>query len=142
MDYEMSERFSEMAFAVMQAVPELRWICEAGISVGVLSCYKPKRSGGRDVFGECAKVEGKYKPFCPFDFLIIIYELNITGMTENQLKVLLWHELRHIGWDFDKQKAKIIPHDIEDFYSIIGRFGIRWSDPGFSLPDITAEGGG
>ncbi len=142
MDYEMNEKYASMAFAVMHAVPELRWIYQSGISIGFMSCFKPKKSGKKAVLGECVKVADLYGPFCPFDFLIVIYEQNIIGLTENQLKVLLWHELKHVGWNFDKDHAEIVPHDIEDFYSIIDRFGSRWSDPGFFLPDITAEGGG
>lgn len=142
MDYEMSEKYFEIGNAVMQAVPELRWIIDAGISIGYMACFKEKKNGPKTVLGECIRVQDLYSPFCPFDFLIVIYEKNIIGLNDNQIKVLLWHELKHVGWNFEKDHAEIVPHDVEEFYSIIDRFGSRWSDPGFSLPDITAEGGG
>ena len=64
-------------------------------------------------------------------------------LTENQLKVLLWHEHLHIGLnDTDGELVyRIAPHDIEEFDPIIRRFGPYWANFGADIPDIT-EGGG
>ena len=50
--------------------------------------------------------------------------------TDEQLEILLLHELLHIGiqWDGNEETYSIIPHDVEDFRAIIERYGIGWSD--------------
>lgn len=30
----------------------------------------------------------------------------------------------------------IVPHDIEDFSSILDKYGLDWNEPGKELPDI------
>ena len=76
------------------------------------------------VFGECSKVPERYEWCCPYDFTITVYESNIEGFTEEQIKILLEHEIMHIGIDGDKYT--IVPHDIEEFMEIIRKYGINW----------------
>ena len=143
MDYELSETYKQIAEAVIDAVPALHWIRSAGVRISYERSFVDKKSAGRDVLGECKKVKPEWQLYCPYDFRIIIYKNNITGLSENQIKILLWHELQHIGISEKdgELEYKIVPHDVEDFHSILDRFGTRWSAPGTTLPDIT-EGGG
>lgn len=62
----------------------------------------------------------------PYDFLIIFYGPNIDGLDANQLKILMFHELLHIGVNSDGTSFKVVPHDIEDFSLILERYGIGW----------------
>jgi len=59
----------------------------------------------------------------------VIYETNTAGMTEQQLRILLYHELLHVGIDEAGEGLKyvITPHDIEDFRKVIDRYGIDWA---------------
>ena len=62
----------------------------------------------------------------PCDFTITVFEPNCEGMTDEQLRILLLHELMHVGITIDKDGAEayhIVPHDLEDFRAIVGRFG-------------------
>lgn len=141
MDYEISKKYKAIAESVIDAEPELRWIREAGVQIGYLRSFKEKKSSGRPTLGECTKVNELYEPFCPYDFLITIYEPNTAGLTKQQLRILMFHELLHVGMEEKngELKYKIIPHDVEDFYSILDRYGTRWSFPnGGSI----TEGGG
>jgi hypothetical protein len=47
-------------------------------------------------------------------------------MTEEQLDILMEHELRHIGIS-ESGTLQIMPHDIEDFRAIIDDYGLDWS---------------
>ena len=52
------------------------------------------------------------------------------GFTEDQMRILLFHELLHIGIEFTEdgqEKYSIKPHDYEDFKIIIDRYGTDWS---------------
>ena len=143
MDYELSEKYKVISEAVIDAVPELRWIRDAGICINYEKSYVEKKHSGKRVLAECRKVPEEWKLYCPCDFRIIVYENNIIDLSENQVIVLLWHEHLHIGMNEKNGELTyiFIPHDIEDFHSIVDRFGARWADAGADLPDITKGGG-
>ena len=60
----------------------------------------------------------------PFDFVITFYWPNCENMTEEKLEMLMYHELRHVG--FGDGTFTIIPHDVEDFRDVIDRWGLDW----------------
>lgn len=125
-DYSIAEDYQEMASDIIREKrPD---ILEAGIAVGFLSCNKEKRKGKTHlVLGECRKVSGWQEVFCPYDFIIIIYDLNCEGLTDDQMKILIWHELEHIGID-EHGDHYVAPHDIEDFRDIIDAHGLDWAE--------------
>lgn len=101
-------------------------ILACGISVGFVSSTKEKTIGKtKKVLGECKKVTDLQKLFCPYDFLIIVYEPNCEGLTEKQMGILLWHELKHVGIDGDGEPY-LVPHDVEEFDDIIASEGLHW----------------
>ena len=133
--YELSDEYRELAYAVIDAVPELWMIKQADIRVGFIKSFKEKHDGGNRILGQCIKVPEIYVELLSLDFLIVIYEPNVVGLTTNQKKVLMWHELKHIG-------IRDTPHDREEFDSIINRVGMYWSEPGAEVPDIFTDNGG
>ena len=55
---------------------------------------------------------------------------NVEGFTEEQKKILMHHELLHVGIQFNEDGSEtysVRPHDYEDFKEIIDRFGTEWS---------------
>jgi len=101
-------------------------ILVAGVSVGIIRSAKKKVvSRDKIVHGECKKVDEIYKVFCPYDFLIIIYEENCAGFNDKQMRILLYHELLHIGID-EKGKPYKKAHDIEEFDEIFLLHGLNW----------------
>lgn len=130
--YEQYKPYAELGAKVIANERSLQWIRQADVRIGFLRSFKEKHSSGKDVFGECIKVSELYEPFCPYDFLIVLYELNITGMSERQLYALMHHELLHVGVSEKdgELKYKIAPHDIEEFDEIISRYGLHWAAPG------------
>ena len=120
-----NDMYGQMAEPIIyERCPE---ILDNGISVGFVGSNKKKTKNKVEVVhGECKKVPPLYKIFCPYDFLIIIYEENCAGFTDEQMEILLWHELLHIGID-DKGNAYLKDHDVEDFDEIIRKHGLHWS---------------
>ena len=57
------------------------------------------------------------------DFIITFYA-DSAGIGEEYLKILMRHELMHIG--YDGEKRYIVPHDCEDFKAIIRDYGVDW----------------
>lgn len=92
------------------------------VRIAWLESDKAKKAKGKIIFAECAKVPEKLEWCCPYDFTITVYEPNARHMTEEQLRILLEHEIMHIGKD-----KTIVPHDAEDFRGIIEKYGIDWA---------------
>lgn len=141
--YEFSQDYAELAHAVIDALPELWFIRDAEIRIGFLKSWKEKKTGHRLVYGECIKPSELYQDILGYDFLIVIYEANAAALTLNQKKILMWHELLHVGIDDSSGEPKYVvnPHDREEFDSIISRAGLRWDEPGADVPDILVGSG-
>ena len=108
---------------------DLQWIPKIGVKVGFLESDRPKKKSGRLVLGECILVKDLYRCFIPYDFLIVIYMPNVIGMTKEQMKILLYHEMLHIGISDDGEDLKYVvnPHDVEEFRTIVDKYGIDWA---------------
>lgn len=126
---EQSELFANMAYRVMEEHEDLSWIPAAGISIGFLESDREKKKSGKLCLAECIKVKELYKAYIPHDFLIVVYRPNVEGMSDRQMEVLLYHELLHIGMTDNGEEVKYIvnPHDVEEFRTIIDRYGIDWA---------------
>lgn len=96
------------------------------IRIGFVNNENYKRPGGRTVYADTVKVSDTYKPWLPYDFIITFYGDSDT-LTENQRKVLMYHELKHVG--IGQKGLKIVQHDVEDFKIILDEHGIDWSSP-------------
>lgn len=95
---------------------------EHGISVSVLWKRKGGKSHGSPTFAKCVKPSGLLSHFCTADFVIWIGADNVTEREWGpyELRRLLYHEARHIGWDDgdDEKDGKgpiILGHDVELF---------------------------
>lgn len=137
-DYEVNESLRQMGEAIIKAMPELNIIRDFDVKIGYVLSYEQKKAKGRTINAECRKVNGSYNAYLPFDFIVTFFEPNIYHMTENQKKVLMVHELMHIG--IGEKGLRIEPHDIEDFSTIIKKFGLKWNGFDQDIPDILAGG--
>ena len=123
---KMSERYQEIAKDLIETRDELEDLREAEISIICLASSHAKKKGDKLVFGQCEKVSEKYKWGIPCDFTIPVFEPNVVGFTDDQLKILIYHELLHIGVDDKRLFIKL--HDLEDFKAIIDEFGTNWAE--------------
>lgn len=138
-DAEQCTEYEQIALQVIDVVDELHFIKELEIKVGYVKSYEEKVDKGRIIYADCRKVNDIYQCFIPYDFIITVYEPNVMLLNDNQIKALLWHELKHIGIS-ERTLAptyRIVPHEIEEFYSIVDRLGTRWDMPDADIEDIT-----
>lgn len=125
-EYRRSIRYEKIADRIIaKKMPEL-----ANIRIGFLTSEEEKKQNKKIICGQCHKVNDLYKPFCPYDFLIVIYEMNILNFDAKQRRILIEHELRHVGIDDEGNETKfyVVPHDREEFDSIIDEFGLKWDE--------------
>ena len=125
----INDEYTKLANELIETAPELEYIRDSNVSLVVLSSDHEKKSKGRITHGECEKVPGKYRWGIPFDFTITVYEPNVERFSDDQMRILLLHELLHVGVDQDggEETYYVVPHDLEDFRSIVNRFGADWS---------------
>jgi len=135
-DAEPNKDMQKLANQIIQRFPELAIIPECGIKIGyVLSQEKPP--GTKIKYADCTKVKVKYQAWLPFDFIVTFYEPNTELLSENQKKILMLHELKHIG--IGDKGLKLEEHDREDFADILKRYGIDWNCLDENVIDILSE---
>ena len=120
----INEHYAEVAGELLQEEDALEYIKNSNVSIIYLSSEAERKGKGKIIYGECEKVPEKYKWSIPADFTITIFEPNVEKFTEEQIRILLFHELLHDG---NEEKYSVKPHDLEDFKLIIDRFGTEWS---------------
>ena len=125
----LNEEYAEIAQALIDSEEALQYIKESQVSIAYLSSDLKKRDSGRIVHAQCELVSDKYKWGIPADFMITVFDPNVLGFSNEQMKILLFHELLHVHIDYKdgEEKYSTNPHDLEDFKYIIDRFGTDWS---------------
>ena len=125
----INEHYTELAADLLKTESALEYIANSNATIIYLSSEAERKNKGKIVCGECEKVPTKFKWSVPADFTITVFEPNIKDFTDEQIKILLFHELLHVGIEFDGDEEKyfIRPHDLEDFKLIIDRFGTEWN---------------
>ena len=120
----VSEYYADMAHQLIEEEEELAYLRNPPITIIYLESSHKKKSRGKLTLGCCEKVQEKNKWGIPADFTITIFAPNVQELTEAQLRIVLFHELLHIGTDYES----ITPHDLEDFRYIVDRFGSDWAE--------------
>lgn len=122
----INDDYCQIASDLIQERPELEHLRGADVTILCLSSDCEKKTSKKVIFGQCEKIADKYKWGIPCDFTITIFEPNVAGFTDEQLRILIFHELLHVG--VDGEKLFIVPHDLEDFKVIIDEFGVDWNE--------------
>lgn len=142
----LSEEFSKLAEKVIEEHDDLHYLKDVAVSIGYMVSNRQKKSSGRAVFADCRKVQDYWKQqFVPFDFLITVYQPNceMCQFTEKEYRILLYHELLHVGVKENKDgelKFFCVPHDIEEFRKVIDLYGINWQTRGLRQDDAVHAG--
>lgn len=126
----INEEYTRIGKGLIDTEDALDYIKVSDVSIIFLSSDCEKKSNKQKVYGQCEKVADKYKWGIPCDFTVTVFEPNVEGFSDEQIKILLFHELLHVGIDFndDGERYYIANHDLEDFKIIIDKFGTNWSD--------------
>ena len=122
--------YTNIALELLMNEPSLQHIKESHAVIIYLESDYAKTSKGKLVFGQCEKIQDKYKWGIPADFTITVFEPNVEKFTEDQIRILLHHELLHVGIDKKadgSESYSVLDHDIEDFKLILDKYGTDWS---------------
>ena len=127
---EISEEYAEIGARVIEEEDSLMDLRNSQATIVYLTSEKQKNAKGKVVCAECEKVPDKYKWSIPADFTITVFLPNVEGFSEEQKRILMFHELKHVGIIFNADGSETystVPHDYEDFKEIIDRYGTDWS---------------
>ena len=122
--------YTRLAKQLIREMPELRYIAESRVRLVFLSSDMEKKKGNKAVLGQCEKIPDKFKWRIPYDFMITVFEPNVERFDRDKTKILLFHELLHVGIEVDGNEEKyfVREHDYEEFAEIMRRYGIDWSE--------------
>ncbi len=120
----------------LRGAPALKWRL-FHIDLDRVGFYYEETCEDTDHIAECLRVNEPWRSVLAdagvfWDWLVVVYGRHAEGKSAEWLKIVLYHELRHIGID-----GKVAKHTTEDFADILEDFGIRWTDDKEALPDIT-----
>lgn len=127
----INDNYRLIAEQLINSEPELSYIKESSIQITYLESNQPKKADkDKVVLGECEKVADKNRWAITSDFTITLYEPNLYGLSDEQIKIVLFHELLHIGiqWGDNGECYYVRKHDLEDFKVIIDKYGTNWSE--------------
>lgn len=127
---EMSEEYSRIGEWIYRNHPAFEDLRLAGATFVWLKSDRAKSNHTVPVLADVDTVPDKWKWCCPADFYITVYEPNVEEamLDDEQIKVLLEHELRHCQVNDEKMEPQFytVPHDLEEFHAIIDQFGVDW----------------
>lgn len=127
----LNEEYATIAQELIDTEPVLEYIKNSQVSIAYLGSEHKKVENSKIIHAQCEKVQEKYKWGIPADFTITVFEPNVRGFSDEQMKILIFHELLHIHIEYKdgEEKYSVNPHDLEDFRYIIDRFGSHWDEP-------------
>lgn len=126
----LNEEYAEIGHELIENEEALIDILNSQVTIAYLVSEHKKRTADKLIYAQCEKVADKYKWGIPCDFTITVFEPNVETFTPEQIRILIFHELLHVGIEFNNdgtESYSIKPHDLEDFKLIIDRFGTDWS---------------
>ena len=132
MEYrKINDNYRKIADALIETEPELAYIKNSQVKITYLESDSSKKADkDKPVLGECEKVASKNKWAIYSDFTITLFSNNLIGLSEEQIKIVLFHELLHIRIELGQDGSEvysIAKHDLEDFKIIIDKYGTDWS---------------
>lgn len=124
--YKIDDGLKELASKIIAERTDLKKLADPNCRIAYLRSDKKKTSRGRTVFADTEKVSEKVQALAQYDFIITFYDPACVALSEEKMKVLMTHELKHVGYEPGKPLS-IIPHDVEDFRDIIETYGMDWT---------------
>ncbi len=124
--YTRSAMLCDLAQKCMETFDDVSHLDNPNCRIAYQFSDQEKESGSKIVYADVEKVKPKIKAFMPYDFLITFYEPNCRGLDEEHMIRLMYHELKHVGFDPEYDKLWVKPHDVEDFRDLIDMWGVDW----------------
>lgn len=127
----LNENYQRIAEELINTEQDLAYIKDSRVRIAYLESDQNKKSGeDRFVLGECEKVQAKNRWAINYDFTITLFKNNLVGLSAEQIRIVMFHELLHVGIEPGPDGDEIYSvrkHDLEDFKLIIDKYGTDWS---------------
>ena len=123
--FEISDELKALAAQVIEENKNLSALSDPDCRIVYMYSDNEKTRSGKAVFADTEKLSDKVKAVAGCDFIVTFYRPNCQGMNTDKMKLLMYHELKHVGFE-PGGKCFIIPHDVEDFEDIIEQNGMKW----------------
>lgn len=128
----INEHYAEIGKELIESEPALEDIRFSEATICYLSSEHEKVADGKAVLGQCEKIQEKYKWAIPCDFTITLFEPNIEGLSEEQIRIVILHELLHVGikpnFNTGGEDYYVKPHESLPTFRIIYRQGVETED--------------
>ena len=124
-EYQRSLDLERLAEKVINKYAEFMHLTDPDCRILYQYCDEAKKSRDKILYADTERIKDKLKGVLPFDFVITFYKPNTDTLNQECLERLMYHELRHVGFE-GAGKYSIIPHDIEDFRDVIDMWGFDW----------------
>lgn len=128
---QINEEYAKIGAELIETEDALIDVRNSQATIVYLSSDFAKTDKERLVFGQCEKVQDKYKWSIPADFTITLFEPNIEGKSSEAIRRIIFHELLHVGIGVGKEEEEkyfVRPHDLEDFKLLVDRWGTDWAE--------------
>jgi len=110
----------------------------ASVRIDFVFVSESLKENGKLVWGRAKKVGGlnawlasetrRPDAIQPEEFFVVEIDRKVWGQLDDKCRrALVDHELTHLDVDIDTSKLSIRPHDLEEFNSIVRRYGL-WRD--------------
>ena len=95
---QINENYQRIAEDLIQNEPELQYIKDSRVRIAYLESDQAKKADAdKLVLGECEKVQAKNKWAINYDFTITLFKKNLVGLSADQIRIVMFHELLHVG---------------------------------------------
>ena len=133
LNYQLDGKLKHMAKLLLNKIPDLFDIRDTvGIdNIGFVTSYVNKNYSNKKKYADCKRVSSSFKAFIPYKYIITFYDYNTALLSDNQKKLLMYHELKHID-----PEGGLKRHDVEDFEKILREYGFDYLEEGVKVPDI------
>lgn len=124
-EYRIDDGLKKLADKVISKEKAIKHLQDEKCRIIYQYSSEEKKAYNKTVYADTEKIKEKYKAVMPYDFIVTFYEPNCANLSEDKMERLMYHELRHVGFE-GEGKYRIIPHEIEDFRDIVDNWGIDW----------------
>lgn len=127
----INDNYRRIAESLIDTEPDLQYIKDSRVRIAYLESDQCRRDGkDRLVLGECEKVAAKNRWAIDYDFTITLFRNNLVGLSADQMRIVMFHELLHVGIEpgpDGDETYSVRKHDLEDFKIIIDKYGTDWN---------------
>ncbi|MEN6391056.1 MAG: putative metallopeptidase [Syntrophomonas sp.] len=142
MKHRVNEAYRPIAEKLVDKFDELQGVPVHNI-LFIENTETVKKKDGKFICAQVSAVPEKWSEIIrqtgnrQYDFVIEIFKVNTSLLTQNQVIAVIYHELRRIQ-DMGGN-LKVVSHDIEDWSEMIEHLGQNWAMEGADIPDLTDE---